>query len=156
MSATALYLVQHGLARPPAEGTEPELTADGRREVMRMASWASGAGVEIQHIRHSGKLRAVQTAELLADALDPPGGALAVSGLKPMDDVRPLAEALERDTGPVMLVGHLPHLARLVGLLLTGDVEAQPVGFRNAGLVCLACEERRWSLRWAVTPELVP
>lgn len=155
MSAQTLYLVQHGIARPPAEDHEPELTAVGRQEVMRMASWAAAAGVEVDEIRHSGKLRAMQTAKLLADSLGPARGAVAISGLKPMDDVQVLAEALEGEAEPVMLVGHLPHLSRLAGFLLSGDTEAHLVDFRNSGLVCLAREESHWCLRWAVTPELV-
>ncbi len=99
MSDLHLILVQHGLARPPAEDAEPELTAEGRRQVERMAAWAAVAGFGIDRIRHSGKLRAAQTAQLLADAVSPPGGVEAILGLKPMDDVGPVAESLGGQTG---------------------------------------------------------
>lgn len=155
MSDLTLILVQHGLARPPADGAEPELTSVGRHEVKRMAAWAVYAGIKVDRIRHSVKLRAAQTAELLAHALGPPEGAEQVAGLKPMDDVEPVAESLGRETGSAMLVGHMPHLARLAGLLLAGDPESRPVIFRNAGLVCLERDGESWGLRWAVFPDLL-
>ena len=34
-----------------------------------MATWAAGAGVHVDEIRHSGKLRAQQTAEIFAKHL---------------------------------------------------------------------------------------
>jgi phosphohistidine phosphatase len=54
-----------------------------------------------------------------------------------------------------MLVGHLPFLSRLVGLLVAGKPDAVVVRFRNAGIVCLRREEERWSVNWTVPPELV-
>jgi phosphohistidine phosphatase len=57
----------------------------------------------------------------------------------------------------VMLVGHLPHLARLAALLLTGDMAKNVINFKMAGLVCLG---RRtggpWALEWMIIPELIP
>lgn len=156
MSDLSLILVQHGLAQPPTEGAEPELTAEGRQVVKRVAAWATYAEVQVDRIRHSGKLRAAQTAELLAHALGPPEGIQQVSGLKPMDDVRPVAESFGSENGSSMLVGHMPHLARLAGLLLAGDPESRPIIFRNAGLVCLERDGQEWGLRWALVPDLLP
>lgn len=156
MRSLQLILVQHGLARPPAEGAESELTAEGRSEVERMAAWAAASGITAERMRHSGKLRAAQTAALLAATLDPPAGIEAVSGMKPMDEVLPVANSLQDETGCLMLVGHMPHLSRLAGLMLAGNADSRPVAFRNAGLVCLERENEIWSLRWAVVPQLLP
>jgi phosphohistidine phosphatase len=71
-----------------------------------------------------------------------------------MDDAGPVAAALARETGPVMLVGHLPFLARLAGLLLTGDPERMVIQFRNSAIVCLAREEDGWLVAWILTPEM--
>jgi phosphohistidine phosphatase len=157
MSDLRLILVQHGKARPTAEGLEAELTRAGRREVERVAAWVARTGLRVDRIAHSGKLRAVQTAGILADALEPPLGLELGASLKPDDAVEPVAEWLGGETGDtLMLVGHMPHLARLAGLLLSRDSEARPVTFKNGGVVCLERTGEIWSLGWAVVPELLP
>ncbi len=149
-----VYLVQHGEAEAKSVDPARPLTARGRADVERVAALAARLGVEVHQIRHSGKMRAEQTAKLLGEALSPPGGVVAVSGLDPQDDVQPVAEALEREAQPVMLVGHLPFLACLAGRLLVGDEERSPVEFRTAGIVCLSYEEGCWRVASAVTPEM--
>ena len=88
----ALYLVQHGEAL--AEDVDPErsLYAEGRVEVERIAEVARGYRVRVFRIEHSGKKRAVQTAEILAAALQPPGGVARRAGINPMDSVRIINE----------------------------------------------------------------
>lgn len=148
-----LYLVQHGEARAKEEDPERSLSDAGRANAVRMAAWARSVGVRVDEIHHSGKVRAAQTAEILAAALAP----RAVSkfeGLAPNDDVHLAAEYLLGVDRPVMLVGHLPHLSRLASLLLAGAPEPAVVRFRNAGIVHLSHADGRWTLEWTVTPEL--
>ncbi len=153
-----LYLVQHGEAVPKAEDPERPLTPQGRDDVTRVAAFARRAGVEVFGIRHSGKRRAAETAAILAEWLQPPGGVAVLPGLAPRDDVSPIADRLNRETQPLLLVGHRPFLDRLAGLLVTGDQERPAVQFQPGGLVCLerAAGSDAWSVRWAVTPELIP
>lgn len=150
-----LFLVQHGEAKTETEDPERPLNDRGAETVRRMAAWALQAGLRVAQIRHSGKRRAEQTAETLAEHLQPARGVIAVAGLKPNDDVHSMAATLEAETEAVMLVGHLPFLGRLVGFLVAGDPDATVVRFRNAGIVCLRREEERWSVNWTVPPELV-
>ena len=151
-----IILVQHGEAKTETDDPERSLTERGTKTVQRVAAWASQAGVQVAEIRHSGKRRAEQTAEILAGRLHPAGGVIAVRGLKPNDDVGPLAEALANETETVMLVGHLPFLGRLVSLLVVGDRTMAVVHFRNAGVVCLGRRDGHWSVESVVPPELVP
>ncbi len=150
-----LYLVQHGQAKTEADDPARPLSDEGVAAVERAARWLSRAGLEIAEIRHSGKRRAAQTAEILADHAAPAAEVRAVSGLSPNDDVRPVAEALQRDVGPVMLVGHLPFLGRLAGLLVAGDADSPVVQFTNAGLVCLARHDDGWRVDWALPGRLM-
>ena len=150
-----LYLVQHGEAKPEAEDPERPLTEDGAEVVRRMASWAAQVGVGAAQIRHSGKRRAEQTAALLAERLNPAQGMIAVEGLKPNDDVRPVAEALQAEHEPVMLVGHLPFLSRLASLLLGGDPDSGVIRFQQAGIICLVQDEGKWVVNWVIPPELL-
>jgi phosphohistidine phosphatase len=149
------YLVQHGESEPESRDPERPLTAVGRQTVERVAAWAGRAGLEVQQLRHSGKLRAQQTAALFAEILRPPRGSVSWPGLAPNDDVRPVAEELTRGPTSVMIVGHLPFLSRLVGLMLADDPERALIRFRNAGLVGLVRQQERWAIACMVPPELV-
>jgi phosphohistidine phosphatase len=150
-----LYLVQHGEAKPEAEDPERPLTERGAEAVRQTAAWAAQVGVRASQIRHSGKRRAEQTATLLAERLDPANGVIAVEGLKPNDDVRPVAEALHAEPKPVMLVGHLPFLSRLASLLVVGNPDGGVIRFRQGGIVCLVQEEGKWIVNWVMPPELL-
>ena len=150
-----LYLVQHGEAKPEEDDPERPLTDRGRETVQQTAAFAAKARLQVSQIRHSGKCRAQQTAEILGEKLSPERGVVATSGLAPKDDVAPCAQALQAETEPLMIVGHLPFLARLASLLLAGDEERSVIRFQNAGLVCLTRDEDGWSAEWIVTPGLL-
>lgn len=149
-----LYLVQHGEAKPGSGDPQRPLSRQGREAVQLIASWAARAGVKVDEIGHSGKLRAEQTAGILAEHLAP-RGIHSTLGLGPNDDVRPIAERLEQEMRAVMLVGHLPFLSRLTSYLIIRDPDRTLVRFQMGGIVCLIREEGRWSLAWAVTPGLL-
>ena len=151
-----LYLVQHGAARPKSEDRERPLTEVGRTDVARVAALARRAGVEVHQIRHSDRRRAKETAAILGEYLEPAQGVTTMAGLRPKDDLRPVAELLERATRPLMLVGHRPFLERLAGLLLAEDEGRSVVSFQKGGLVCLTRNESRaWAVEWIITPDLV-
>ena len=155
-----LYLMQHGKARPKEEDPDRSLSDEGRAEVGRVAGFLAKTDVvRSLPILHSGKTRARQTAEGLARAVE---GARVeeVEGLAPLDDPAVWAGRLDGPAdGPaegVVLVGHLPHLARLTSLLLTGDPDRETVRFSNAGVVCLERGANGgWVLLWSVVPALL-
>lgn len=149
-----LYLVQHGEARRESEDPERPLTDRGRAEAERVARAAARAGLRVDRIVHSGKLRARQTAEILASALDPPQGLGELNGLAPNDDPGAARAFAESAAGTLMLVGHLPHLSQLSSLLLADDPSREIVLFRMAAIVALSKEETRWRLRFVLTPEI--
>jgi phosphohistidine phosphatase len=148
-----LYLVQHGEAKPKDEDPERPLTERGFENARTMAEHASRLRVKVAEIRHSGKLRARQTAETFAQAL---GAPLSESkGLSPKDDVAPLAKELTRRSENLMIVGHLPHLARLASRLLCGSEEPHLVTFQNSGIVRLDRDtDGRFHLRWNLPPDV--
>jgi phosphohistidine phosphatase len=150
-----LFLVQHGEARPGNEDSERFLTEHGAETVSRVADWAAGVGIKVDQIRHSGKLRAEQTATILANRLNPLRGMIAVQGLTPLDSEDSVAASLQGEQESIMLVGHLPHLSRLVGMLVTGNPDNVVVRFRNAGIVCLSQQEEKWAIDWVMQPYLL-
>ncbi len=150
-----LFLVQHGEAKPESEAPERSLTEQGAEIVGRMADWATQVVQTVDQIQHSGKRRAEQTASIFAKRLSPPKGVIPVKGLSPKDDVTPVAASLRGDQESIMLVGHLPHLSRLVSLLVTGDPVIEIIRFRNAGIVCLIQRESKWAIDWVMQPDLL-
>ena len=150
-----IYLVQHGEAIPEEIDPSRPLTAKGSGDVERMARFAHQASAQVPLIWHSGKLRAEQTAELLAKALQPSEGIQQVSGLAPNDPIEPVLEQLGVRQADLMIVGHLPFLAKLASTLLCG-FPADIISFKPGGILCLERgEDRRWRLAWMATPELI-
>jgi phosphohistidine phosphatase len=150
-----VYLMQHGEAAAADVDPERPLTETGRRTVGAVSAHAAACGVHIDRIVHSGKLRAEQTAAILAGAL---GCDVVdqVGGLSPNATVQDAADALvdPTATGSLAIVGHLPFLDRLAALLVAGDCTAQVVAFRNGGLVKLVPGEWGYAVAWAITPEV--
>ncbi len=148
-----LFLVQHGAATNEAEDPERPLTDRGVTDVRWVAGAATDAGlVTVDRVIHSGKTRARQTAELWGEALAV--GVDEADGLAPLDDPAIWAARLARADWPErsMLVGHLPHLARLAGLLVIGDPEREPIAFRPGGLVGLEAGASGWSVGLVLPP----
>lgn len=148
-----LYLVQHGEAKTEAEDPQRGLTEGGRRTVESMTEFLAPLGLALDRIEHSEKLRARQTAEILAAKLKPVEGTKQISGMAPNDDVEPMRARLTKESKNLMLVGHLPYLSRLVARLLGLPAEKQVVQFEMGGVVRLDREQtEQWLVRWMVIP----
>jgi phosphohistidine phosphatase len=151
----ALYVVQHGKSLPKADDPEKGLSEEGIRETERIADVAKGYNVPVSIIVHSGKKRARQTAERMGAALCPNQGIKTRSGMNPLDDVVVFAESLPLDQN-IMLVGHLPFLEKLIGLLVCGDATRTVFKLQNSGIVCLdkASNIDNAVIRWALMPNV--
>lgn len=151
-----LYLVQHGEAEREEIDPARALTGKGRDDVRKAALFATAAGVGVERIFHSTKLRARQTAEIMGETLRPAAGVAVTDGLAPLDDPAIWAKRLGGLSADTMLIGHLPYLRRLAGLLLCGDAEKPCVAFAMGGIVALERDDAwNWALRWMVVPDLM-
>jgi phosphohistidine phosphatase len=150
-----LYLVRHGKSLPKEIDPDQGLTEQGRKEVQQVALKAREMGVSVTRIIHSGKKRALQTAEALSTLLTPGRKPDAHEGLNPTDDVETFALALS-DSENLMVVGHLPFMERLAALLTTGSPDRPVISFRNSEIVCIEFEKERqsWVIQWALVPEM--
>ena len=149
-----LYLVQHGEATSEEVDPKRPMTERGSLDVSRMAKFAEEISLRVPLIWHSTKLRAKQTADLFATVLRPEEGMRERSGLAPDDPVEPVLEGLITRRTELMIVGHLPFLAKLASMLLCG-YPADMVAFKPGGILCLECDpDRRWRFAWMITPEL--
>jgi phosphohistidine phosphatase len=154
-----LYLVQHAEAKSKQEDPARPLSKQGEKDIRRIAAYLKEhAEIQVKEILHSGKTRAEQTAQALAEKLAPPRGISKTEGLKALADVEIWAKRLslaetDEDT---MLVGHLPHLSRLTSRLVYGIEEREMVSFNPGGVLCLVKDEGgSWSVSWMLIPALV-
>ena len=117
-----VYLVRHGEASVPPGGSERVLTDRGRDQAQRIARCLAERRVAPAVIRHSVRIRARETAEILATAL---GGIPLeeISGLAPEDPVEAIAQMTVGSDQDLMLVGHLPHLDLLASQLVSGTTD---------------------------------
>lgn len=151
-----VYLVQHGIPVPKEKNPDRPLSERGRYDVERAAVFLQKAGVRVGAVYHSGKTRAEQTAEILAQRLCAAGDAFQRKGLSPLDDVEDIAQYIAELEDDLMIVGHLPHLSRLVSRLVLGDSKGNVVGFQQGGVCCLSRnDEGGRFVAWMIVPEIV-
>ena len=160
-----VYLVRHADAVSEEQDPERPLSPAGRETAERLARHVASLRPllepPIAEVLHSGKRRAEQTAAIFAAALSPTAAPTVASGLKPNDEPRPIAKMLEkrrREDSAIMLVGHLPHLERLTGLLVAGDAECAVVRFEKSALLKLVPRESEpgWTIAAYLTPACAP
>ena len=96
------------------------LTQEGRAFFRKTARTLSRNGLTPDLILTSPLVRAVQTADILAEALRYEGSLQVADGLEPGCGMKGIASLLGRfrDVGEVVMVGHEPDLGDAVGGLL--------------------------------------
>ena len=150
-----IYLVRHGEALSEQENPERPLSTMGKRNIQRLGDHlAQHIKMLPEHIYHSHKARAHQTAHILSQALPQAPEPVEVDGLMPMDDPGIWAEQLSTVDKDIMLVGHLPHLPRLASLLLAWEAGKEIADFPPGTIMCL---ERSGSVRvkWMLSPRVL-
>ena len=151
-----LYLVQHGDACAKEVDPDRPLTDQGKADIERLAAFLKRAGIQVERVIHSGKLRAAQTAELLAHAIAAGVELESCSLINPNDNPRTLdwqSDSRDRDT---LVVGHLPFMAKLVSHLLIEDENRHITAWQPGSIVCLQREDAGpWRVNWMIRPELL-
>lgn len=147
-----LYLIRHGLAKDAKQDAERTLTDQGMKETEAIAHRLGRWSVKVDAVWHSGKKRALQTAETLRKSINPQPELSQTEGMKPMDDPKVIKEKIEAVGKNIMIVGHFPHLAKLASVLLCGDENRNVVEIRNSAVLCLSNNSGRWVARWYVLP----
>jgi phosphohistidine phosphatase len=150
-----LYLVQHGEALSKDVDPERPLSDAGHNDIMRLAGFLRIRKIQADQVLHSGKARARQTAEILANSLTPDTPPTAIDGIAPNDSVSAFAEIARSWSEDTAVVGHLPFMARLVAYLVTGNENNAINNYRPGSIVCLEADEDDWHIGWMIRPELV-
>ena len=151
MTANNLYFAQHGLAVNKTDNPERPLSEDGIKQTQNVAKQLLSSNTAISSIFHSGKLRAIQTAEIIASVLNIQTVA-ATDYLSPNDDITLIKQHLNVDKA--LYVGHLPHLEKLISALVTGKENPDIIKFQNSAIVCLEENGSLYHVLWYLIPQL--
>jgi phosphohistidine phosphatase len=149
-----LYLVQHGHALTKDIDPGRPLSPAGEKEVQSMATKLKEKRIVVDKVCHSGKMRAHQTAEIFAETLIVSAEVRAIDGINPNDPVEAFISKIEKLRSNTMIVGHLPFMAKLVSLLLSGKEEPVIIAYKPASVVCLQQDEHKhWHIAWMLRPD---
>lgn len=143
-----LYLVHHAEAVGPEIDPQRPLSPAGAAHARALAAEAATRGAKPAVVWHSGKVRARQTAEAFWRACNALAELAATRDLQPDDSPEFIRDRVRRETRDLMLVGHYPHLPRLLWLLTSGERESFP----QHGVVALETEDEgdTWKELWRI------
>lgn len=156
-----VYLLRHGIAEENRLGksdADRELTAEGRRRLRETLRAAAQADVKPAVILSSPLVRAVQSAEIAAEAVQYREKILRTKALLPNGRVEAVWDELRvhQDVRELMLVGHDPLFTQLAGYLL-GVPELQ-IDFKKGAVLRVDFESfgaaPKGILRWFLTAKL--
>jgi len=150
-----LYIVRHAWALEPDEAKFPDdaqrpLSRKGRRRFACVAKRLVERGVAPAVVASSPLLRAVQTAEILIQALRPRPRLETLEALAPSSDVAALLAWLQDQSQDAAWVGHAPDVAALCGALLGAPAhcfrfpKGATASLRFSSSIALGQAELRW------------
>jgi phosphohistidine phosphatase len=154
-----LHLLRHAHAGDPMKWRGPDaarpLSDRGRRQAERLGAFLAGAGFDPDTILASPRLRAVETAQLVAEALDADVTLCeALAGPLTLDVLDQVLTGAGDPARP-LLVGHDPDFSELAGAL-TGALD---LPLRKGALARIDAArplgEGIGVLRWLVPPDLL-
>ncbi len=148
-----LYLVRHGSYTSMDVNISCPLSAEGKADISRLAAYFEKIELSVPAIHHSTKLRAQQTAKILAEVLNK-GEAELIEGLEPNDPTQPILKMINTQTEDLMLVGHLPFLAKLSSQLLSIDEDTLLIDFQPGTAVCFSNDTGTWTINWVLNPAM--
>ena len=156
-----IYLLRHGIAEDHAASgrdSDRALTADGRKKLREVLDAARRAGLEPDLILTSPYRRAIETAEIAAEALRYSGELIKIDELAPEADPHALWEELraQRGIGQILVASHEPLMSRSAAFLL--DSPSLAIDFKKAGILRIDMDRPsaapRGVLKWFLTPKL--
>jgi phosphohistidine phosphatase len=154
-----LYLVRHGEVSNREVFSNRPLSQKGKADVFKIGKFLKGADVKVKIdvLWHSRKVRAVQTAQILAKIIKiDQEKVVEKEELSPTAPANNLLKQIIKGNTNLMIVGHLPFLQKISSLLLVNSEYEELIKFPSGGVVCFKREGDKWYLLWEVIPELIP
>ncbi len=157
-----LYLVRHGIAidrsdpKCPPEA-ERQLTAKGVQKTRAAALGLNELGAKPDVFISSPYVRAVQTAEIFAEALGFSPDKIRMSdALKPAANPAEILKEIQRIRAKeIACFGHAPHMDLIIAQL--SGSRGVYTELKKAGVACFehAATHGRWTLLWIVTAKIL-
>jgi phosphohistidine phosphatase len=142
-----LYVVQHGDALPKVVDPDRPLSDRGRADIQRLAAWLFNRGVKVARVLHSGKTRALETAELFQSLLVPSSEIEAGEQLGPNDSPDFILGQLAAADEDTLIAGHMPFVSRLVSQAVSDSSHLQLVEFIPGSVAGLERANRKSIIR---------
>lgn len=158
-----LLILRHAIAYPRdakrwPEDSERPLTAEGVHRARRAATGLKRIAPRPDLVLTSPLVRARDTATVFAQVARWPK-ALECEALTPGRDPEETLEALRRQSakaGCVAVVGHQPHLGRLLALCLRGEARAEAFELKKSAVACVRFEGAAAAHRGALSAFFPP
>ena len=151
-----VYLVRHGKAVPSSEDPAKPLSKEGRGEIENLARTLAYLNLRVGKIVHSGKLRAEETASIIADKIGPLAGIEKADGLSPNDYLDQALEMIKKAKADLMIVSHLPFLANLLKGLVRPAVTGELPSFGTGDLIGVEKAGKDWRIFARLGPLIKP
>ncbi len=159
MSASKqLFLVRHGEAVMSELLPGRPLSNLGVEETGQIAKELKKRQVSPEKIWYSTRLRAEQTAKILAEEMALPGVVVEKKdGIGPNDAVEAFSNQLDLEfasgTQKLLVVGHLPFLPDLLRILVKAHKTLVGILFTESSVLCLESEDgHSWKVAWFISP----
>lgn len=146
-----LYFMRHGIAEYSTPDAERPLTKEGVANTKQAAQKLKALGVSVDHIYSSPRVRARQTAEIVAQALN-----CEVEIREEVDlgfsitAVEALVRDLDREKS-VMFVGHEPDFSTTITSLVGGRIVMKKGGLARVDVI--SDQPLLGELVWLIAPK---
>ena len=158
-----LYFMRHGIAvnranGKPSDDRQRPLTPKGIKRIQKEAKGLIRLSLSFDKILTSPLTRALETAKIIAQALQLENRLAEIEQLAPDRSVQELLTGLAAYAGDknILLVGHEPLLSSTVAFLLSEKAAAH-IQLKKGGLCCLQVDgvrpRKAAVLLWALTPK---
>ena len=151
-----LFIMRHGEAMSSQLDPSQPLSPAGIFGIQNLASYLTTLNLQINHIIHSPRLRAVMTAKIMAQALHPEQVTKAKNSLDQISLLEETVHLIQELQDNTLLIGHMPFVSQLISYLSTGSTQHAVVCFSPGTLVCLEPgEQPNWIINWVLNPTIV-
>ncbi len=153
-----LYLTRHGEAASADSDSKRPLSKKGFDDIHRVAIFNKSSGNKVNYVLHSKKLRAQQTAEILASKMLKGDNIESCDDINPNDPLEPLLQIITNLHDDTLIVGHLPYMSYLVAHLTDNPDSINKITFTPGTMVCLELPKSQhgpWKLNSVIQPETI-
>ncbi len=154
-----IYLMQHGECLPKDVDPEQPLSPEGRKQLIENTK-AIKKILSFSALITSNKLRAIETAEIVAKSLNFPTNKIVKTELvKPTAPVEDAIEFLKQyfSLPSLLLVGHMPSILNIASYLLTEGSKVN-INFQRGGVARIDVDKlptHEGRLMWYTPPDIL-